>query len=83
MVEILFLEVYFFIKKDSKITKIDEEEYFINLSLAGLQDCNFFHSEIGIIDNNGNVISTIDQAKMQSFNQYNMLGRINLLKNCN
>ena len=58
-------------------------EYFKNLALAGLQDCNFFHSEIGNIDNNGNVISTIDQAKMQSFNQYNMLGRINLLKNCN
>ncbi len=57
--------------------------FYQNLSLSGLQDCSFFKSEIGTFDSNGVILTTIDQTKMQSYNQYNNRGRENLQKTCN
>ena len=58
-------------------------DFYQNLSLSGLQDCSFFKSEIGTFDSNGVILTTIDQTKMQSYNQYNNRGRENLQKTCN
>lgn len=57
-------------------------DFYLNLSLAGLQNCSSFQNEIGIltINTNGqiNILSTIDQIKMYNFNQYNYYGHLYL-----
>ena len=53
-------------------------DYFMNLALAGLQDCSFFQLEIGTFDTLGQPIA-VDQTKMQSYNIYNKRGKDNLL----
>ncbi|NDP26601.1 MAG: hypothetical protein GZ087_04120 [Flavobacterium sp.] len=68
----------------SPATPFNWNDYYHNLSLSGLQDCSFFKSEIGTLNENGTVIiTTIDQTKMQSYNQYNTRGKANITHNCN
>ncbi|WP_187656463.1 hypothetical protein [Flavobacterium macrobrachii] len=63
---------------NSPATPFVWNDYYHNLSLNGLQNCNFFQNEIGIFDNQGNVISIINQTLMQSYNQYNYYGHLYL-----
>lgn len=58
-------------------------DFYENLALSGLQDCNFFKSEIGTFNSNGTILSIVDQGKMQKYNQYNNRGHENLEKTCN
>lgn len=77
-------DVYVHIPFDtSPSTHFVWNEYYHNLSLSGLQDCSFFKSEIGTFNNDGSIATTIDQTKMQSYNQYNARGNENLQKTCN
>ena len=53
--------------------------YYHNLALAGLQNCSFFQNEIGtitIINGVPTVINTVNQALMQSYNQYIKIGKL-------
>jgi hypothetical protein len=55
--------------------------FYHNLALSGLQDCAFFQNEIGIITIvNGvpTVTNTVNQTLMQSYNQYNNMGRLHI-----
>lgn len=58
-------------------------DFYENLALSGLQDCDFFKSEIGAINSDGVIVTTINQIKMQSYNQYNSYGNSNLQRTCN
>jgi hypothetical protein len=57
-------------------------DFYLNLSLGGLQSCTFFQNEIGtiIIDANGLpvILNTIDPVKMYFFNKYNQYIHDNL-----
>lgn len=64
-------------------TPFNWNEFYKNLSLGGLQNCNFFQNEIGTFSSTGVILTTIDQTKMQSYNQYNAYGNSNLQTNCN
>lgn len=65
-------------------TPFNWNDFYQNLSLNGLQDCSFFKSEIGTFNSlNKTILTTIDQTKMQSYNQYNSYGSSNLENICN
>jgi hypothetical protein len=53
-------------------------DFFYNLSLSGLQNCVFFQNEIGTFDKFGFPLITVDQIKMDFYNQYNNYGHIYL-----
>ena len=56
-------------------------DYYHNLSLQGLQNCQFFQNEIGIVQVIAGVITpvnTINQTLMQSFIQYITVGHWNI-----
>ncbi len=71
-------DVYVHIPFDtSPSTHFVWNEYYHNLSLAGLQDCSFFQNEIGtitIINGVSTPTNTVNQTLMQSYNLYNNLG---------
>lgn len=57
------------------------DDYYHNLALSGLQNCAFFQNEIGtiaIINGVPTVINTVDQTLMQTYNEYNRLGKQNI-----
>lgn len=62
-------------------------EFYTNLSLIGLQNCNVFKAEIAIVSNDSNgkliIFKTIDEIKTQKFLQYNYYGSLHLTKTCN
>lgn len=56
-------------------------DYYHNLALSGLQSCAFFQNEIGtitIINGVPTVTNTVNQTLMQSYNQYNNMGRLHI-----
>lgn len=56
-------------------------DYYHNLALYGLQDCSFFQSEIEtitIINGIPTVTNTVNQTLMQSYNQYNSMGKLHI-----
>lgn len=57
-------------------TPFNWTDAYINLSLSGLQNCNFFKNEIATFDTQGNITTTVNSSKTASFIQYN-----NYLKN--
>lgn len=57
-------------------TPFNWTDAYINLSLSGLQNCNFFKNEIATFDTQGNIQTTVNSSKTASFIQYN-----NYLKN--
>ncbi|RKR04680.1 hypothetical protein C8C83_4013 [Flavobacterium sp. 90] len=65
-------------KDDSPRTDFNWVDFYHNLSLSGLQSCSFFQNEIGTFNSAGIPLITINQALMQSYNQYNNYGRQNL-----
>jgi len=67
----------------SPATPFNWNDYYHNLSLSGLQECSFFKSEIGTINDSGVIVNTIDQTKMKSYNQYNSFGNTYLQRICN
>ena len=58
-------------------------DFYENLALSGLQDCDFFKSEIGTFNADKTVATIIDATKMGRYNQYNFFGDVHLLKTCN
>lgn len=53
-------------------------DFYHNLSLSGLQNCDFFKNEIGTFNNDGTTLLTVNQTLMQSYNQYNNYGKLHL-----
>ena len=56
-------------------------DYYHNLSLSGLQDCNFFQNEIGtftIINGVPIVTNIVNQTLMQNYNEYNNMGHLHI-----
>jgi hypothetical protein len=62
----------------SPSTQWNWNDFYFNLPLGGLEDCQTFQNEIGTIDNNGNVITTINSVKMNTFLTYFYFGQIYL-----
>jgi len=60
----------------------DWNDFYENLSLNGLQNCNFFQNEIGTFDGQGNILNTVDATKMSKFNSYNYFGHLYLQRIC-